>query len=172
MQEIRTTGLDIIPGSDHDDKYGNFNYESPTEMKFDDIDLVVMGYDDRINYFKFAFAFYALQCGVTYPHQADLVSTNADRNTNSYAFPSMKTLGNGSFVAAIESASGKKAFVAGKPNADIFDIISGVHHVAFYHSDQERRVPLHRRQPSHRHYVRQPSRSRLTARAHWSDRGG
>lgn len=59
------------------------------------------------------------------------MSTNADKNTNSYAFPQMKTLGNGSFVAAIESASGKKAFVAGKPNPAIFDIISGVHHVGW-----------------------------------------
>lgn len=64
VEEIKTTGIEIVPGSSHDEKYGNYSYESSAEIKFDDIDLVVMGYDDRINYFKFAFAFYALQSGV------------------------------------------------------------------------------------------------------------
>jgi phosphoglycolate/pyridoxal phosphate phosphatase family enzyme len=122
VQEVQNTGIEVLPGYSHDDKYGNFTYESQADKNFDDIDLVVMGYDDRINYFKFAFAYYALQSG------ADLVSTNADKSTNSYAFPHLKTLGNGSFVAAIESASGKKAFVAGKPNPAIFDLISAEHH--------------------------------------------
>lgn len=70
VQEIKSTvtDLEVMPASIHDDKYGNFSYESASDMKFDDIDLVVMGYDDKINYFKFAFAFYALQCGVRSSH--------------------------------------------------------------------------------------------------------
>ena len=70
VQEIQTTvkDLEVLPASSHDDKYGNFSCESASDIKFDDIDLVVMGYDDKINYFKFAFAFYALQCGVRFGH--------------------------------------------------------------------------------------------------------
>lgn len=56
----------------------------------------------------------------------------------------MKTLGNGSFVAAIESASGKKAFVAGKPNPAIIDIIAADHHVDFGDADKKRRMFVHR----------------------------
>ena len=47
-------------------------------------------------------------------NQADLVSTNADKNTNSYAFTDMKTLGNGSLVAANMAFS-----VSFGPKADV-----------------------------------------------------
>jgi phosphoglycolate/pyridoxal phosphate phosphatase family enzyme len=123
IKEIQATGIEVIDASQFDNRYEDFTYETKEDMAFEEIDLVVMGYDDRINYYKMALAFYAIQKG------AELVSTNADRATNSYGYPELKTLGNGSWVACLESASGKKAFVSGKPNPGIFKIIGDIHHI-------------------------------------------
>lgn len=83
VQEIKTTGLEVVPASEHDDKYGNISYEDQGDMKFHDIDLVVMGYDDKINYFKMAFAFYALQVGV---RSADLGRSGLDQRRQEHEF--------------------------------------------------------------------------------------
>jgi 4-nitrophenyl phosphatase len=65
IQEVRKSGIEVIPASIHNDKYGVYKFESPDEMDFRDIDVVVMGYDDHINLYKMAFATYAVQSGVT-----------------------------------------------------------------------------------------------------------
>ena len=64
VQEVRKSGIEVIPGSLHNDKYGTYKFENPDEMDFRDVDVVVMGYDDNINLYKMAFATYAVQCGV------------------------------------------------------------------------------------------------------------
>jgi len=121
VEEIRKSGIEVLPGYTHDEKYGSFSFISKEEMHFRDIDLVVLGYDDNINLYKLAFASYAIQCGAT------LLSTNADKNTQSPGIPELKIVGNGSFTKLLEAAAETKAIVAGKPNPKIFDTIDAMH---------------------------------------------
>lgn len=64
VQEVKKSGIEVLAASEHNDKYGNFRFESPEGMDFKDVDIVVMGYDDNINLYKLAFATYAVQSGV------------------------------------------------------------------------------------------------------------
>ncbi|MFS0576533.1 TIGR01457 family HAD-type hydrolase [Sporosarcina sp. 179-K 3D1 HS] len=77
-------------------------------------DVVVMGIDRQISYAKLAEACLALRQG------AHFIATNSDR-----AFPTERGLvpGNGSFVALMESASGKKPLFVGKPEPSMLRLI-------------------------------------------------
>ena len=64
VDEIKESGIEVFWAKNHDEKYGNFKFESQDAMNFREFDVVVIGYDDMINLYKFAFASYAIQCGV------------------------------------------------------------------------------------------------------------
>ena len=59
-----------------------------------------------------------------------MISTNADKNTKSFAFPDLKIIGNGSLTKCLEFASETQAIIAGKPNPVIFDILDETHNVS------------------------------------------
>lgn len=132
-------------------------------MDFEGVDLVVQGYDDKINLFKLCFASYAIQKG------AFLLSTNSDRATKSPAFADLKIIGNGSFTKLLESATDTKAVIAGKPNPIIFELISTTHGVDFVDLDLCRGEFVHRRQSVHRHPVRQQCWFEESVGADWGD---
>lgn len=77
-------------------------------------DIVTIGLDREFSYQKLADALRELNEG------AILVSSNHD-----YTFPVENGMmpGTGSLVAAVEAASGKRAYVVGKPNTYGFDLI-------------------------------------------------
>jgi len=83
-------------------------------------DFVVCGLDRKFTYEKAADALYHLKNG------AELFGANADAT-----LPTEKGLmpGSGSILAMLEKASGKKAFVVGKPNAYLLEEHLKLHNV-------------------------------------------
>ncbi len=79
-----------------------------------DPDVVVMGIDREITYAKLADACLAIRSG------AHFIATNSDK-----AFPTERGLvpGNGSFVALLESATGKTPVFVGKPESHMLGFI-------------------------------------------------
>ena len=64
VDEISLTHVDVVPSHIHNNMYGMFTYESHIDIPFDDIDVVIVGYDDNINFYKLTLASYAIQKGV------------------------------------------------------------------------------------------------------------
>ncbi|KAK1209771.1 PLPP phosphatase, partial [Pygoscelis papua] len=77
---------------------------------------VLVGYDDQ-----FTFAKLAQACGYLRDPQCLLVATDPDPWHP--LSDGQRTPGTGSLTAAVETASGRKALVVGKPNTYMFDCI-------------------------------------------------
>lgn len=87
-------------------------YEATAEAP-SNCDYVVSGLDTRVTYAKLAAACFAIQRG------AKFVATNPDPNL---PVPGGFLPGAGAILSAIETATGKKAIVVGKPSAAIIGI--------------------------------------------------
>ena len=121
-QELRDLGFNVISSQEHNDMYDKTEYKNVGTVDFKDVDTVVAGYDDKVNYFKLVFASFAVQNGALF------FATNYDRNTASADYPGFKLPGNGSFVRSIEFSSEKQATITGKPNPAVLDLIAANHH--------------------------------------------
>jgi phosphoglycolate phosphatase len=120
-QEFVDMGYETLSSQEHNEKYG-LDYHSAGEVPFDqDVDLVVLGYDDKINLYKMAYASYAIQNNATF------LCTNGDLFTMSPIGQGMKFPGNGTFLKALETCSTKTATITGKPNPFCFDSIVDKH---------------------------------------------
>ena len=79
-----------------------------------EVDVVVVGYDYEMSFTRLELASFHLQRG------AKLLGTNPDKFTMEAGF---KVPGNGSMLTCLESASGVKAEVVGKPNIFILNYL-------------------------------------------------
>ena len=65
-QEFTDMGFNTLSSQDHNEKYG-LNYHHAGAVPFDEeVDMVILGYDDKINLYKMAFASYAIQKNVSF----------------------------------------------------------------------------------------------------------
>lgn len=78
-----------------------------------------------------ALASYAIQKNVSSfsDPQAAFICTNMDIDTISPIDPKLRFPGNGTFVAALEKCSGRKATVVGKPNPFCIDLVLENHNI-------------------------------------------
>ena len=120
-EELRGQGFEVISSKEHDGKYEEIGYSGLGPVDFKSVDTVVVGYDDKVNYYKLVFASFAVQNGAIF------LATNYDGNTASGEYPGFKLPGNGSFVKSIEFSSEKEATVTGKPNPKVLDLIASSH---------------------------------------------
>lgn len=66
--ELKSVGFNVLSSQDHNDKYG-LTYHQSAEVPIDEeVDLVVMGYDDQFNFYKATYASYCIQLGVNIPY--------------------------------------------------------------------------------------------------------
>jgi ribonucleotide monophosphatase NagD (HAD superfamily) len=64
-QEFSDMGFNTLSSQEHNDQYG-MNYHNSAAVPFDeDVDMVILGYDDKINLYKMAYASYAIQNNVS-----------------------------------------------------------------------------------------------------------
>lgn len=65
-QEFKDIGFNVLSSQEHNDKYG-LDYHKAGDVPFDkDVDMVVIGYDDKFNLYKLAYASYAVQNNVIF----------------------------------------------------------------------------------------------------------
>jgi 4-nitrophenyl phosphatase len=91
----------------------NRSFRVQNKVPNEDIDAVVVGLDREFNYQKLHQAARFVSQGIP------LVGTNPDRTIPT---PEGLAPGAGSIISAVEAASGKKAFIVGKPDQYIFQM--------------------------------------------------
>lgn len=115
-KEFVNEGFQVIKGIDMDNKYklirGKLDRKCIPEP---DIDAVVVGYDEKMNYYKLTYAARVLQTADT-----KLFGCNIDRNRKAFhgILPSAYSM-----ISSIEACSEKKAEIITKPHPYALDII-------------------------------------------------
>lgn len=101
---VENTSAQIESSIDDNSKQMDFSTPFPQAP-----DLVLVGYDEQINFYKIAKAMNYINQGARFL---------ATSNNGQYSSAIGLVPGTGAIVAAIEKASGKQATVLGKPNID------------------------------------------------------
>jgi len=116
IRELKAEGHEIYPGEDRDRDCGRGGVEGSCEGSDNDTvaDFVVVGLDRDFTYEKLRIGLQNILAG------AGLIATNTDPllPVESGFLP-----GAGAIVRALETASGRSAFVIGKPNPPMMDAV-------------------------------------------------
>ncbi|KAJ1973129.1 hypothetical protein H4R34_005182, partial [Dimargaris verticillata] len=124
-EELTNQGIPVLEAADDYDELPegeNWNDIGPLE----EVGAVVIGFDRKINYRKFAKA----HTYITHQKDCRFIATNADLTIPMFhrVLP-----GTGSFVSVLISSTGQQPVVIGKPHRTMLDCI-----IEKYHLDRER----------------------------------
>lgn len=124
IEELRSKGFEVIDSAIHNSKYGAVKFDEEDVKMLKEIEAVVVGFDEYLNYYKMSFASVAIQNGAVF------IATNSDRSTGLMKVGDFSSAGTGCFVQAIEAACNKKAIITGKPNVASLELIIKHHNFA------------------------------------------
>ncbi|XP_066507752.1 pyridoxal phosphate phosphatase [Hoplias malabaricus] len=118
LQELRAAGVDVVTEEDSAGAEGSESCSSIADCPLEeDVRAVLVGYDEKFSFMKLAKA-------CCYLRDSECLFLATDPDPWHPLRGGRITPGSGSLTAALETASGRKAIVIGKPSRFMFECIS------------------------------------------------
>ena len=64
--EFKEAGFNVLSSKEHDDDYGLHYHDVDTIPHDEDVDLVVFGFDPKLNFYKITYGSYCIKGGVSH----------------------------------------------------------------------------------------------------------